>query len=166
MGQDPERLETFQRGMKGLDVMVPCVGHFDFGVLAASEEEEEEVVELVDVGGGHGAVLKQILDAHPQLNPERIVLQDYREDVVELARAGQRNGTGLPRGVRVMVHDVMGQSVRGTFHICIQTVKASFWLLDSLTNIVRAVRCKSILHANDLSPSLRRCGYSDALSVG
>ncbi|KAJ4361374.1 hypothetical protein N0V85_009412, partial [Neurospora sp. IMI 360204] len=113
MEQDPERLETFQRGMKGLDVMVPCVGHFDFGVLAASEEEEEEMVELVDVGGGHGAVLKQILDAHPQLNPERIVLQDFREDVVELARAGQRNGTGLPRGVRVMVHNIIGQPVRG-----------------------------------------------------
>lgn len=117
MGQNPERLETFQRGLKGLDVMIPPVGHFDFGVLATGDnaEGEEEAVELVDVGGGHGAVLKQILDAYPQLNPERVILQD-REDVVELAKLGQQNGTGLPRGVRCAVHDFMGrQTIIGTF---------------------------------------------------
>lgn len=38
--------------------MVPCVGHLDFSSLGASE------VGRGDVGDGHGAVLKQILEAH------------------------------------------------------------------------------------------------------
>ncbi|KAK3391824.1 S-adenosyl-L-methionine-dependent methyltransferase [Sordaria brevicollis] len=122
MGRDPERLQIFQRAMKGLDVMIPPVGHFDFGLLASTSddaegkeevEEEKEVVELVDIGGGHGVVLKQILDAYPQLNPEKVVLQNI-EHVVELARQRQESGVGLPKGVKMMVHDFMGvQPIRG-----------------------------------------------------
>jgi hypothetical protein len=54
----------------------------------------------VDVGGGHGACLRQILEKHPELDARSCVLQD-RPDVVEMARAGGR----LPEGVVLMEHD-------------------------------------------------------------
>jgi len=56
MVQDLEKLRMFQLGMAGIDVAIPVVGHFDFGLLRNSAEENERgVVELVDVGGGSRA---------------------------------------------------------------------------------------------------------------
>lgn len=108
MAQDPDKIQTFQVGMSGLDMAIPVVGHFDFGLLA---EGKDERVELVDVGGGHGAVLKQILEKHPQLDPRRVVLQD-REDLIEMAtKSGLLSG-----GVVLMKHDFMTeQPVKGLF---------------------------------------------------
>ncbi|KAK4182902.1 S-adenosyl-L-methionine-dependent methyltransferase [Podospora australis] len=99
----PEDLAQFQRGMLGIDVAIPTTGHFDFSVLANSPGNNEKgVVELVDVGGGHGKVLSQILAAHKELSPKNTVLQEMPE-VAELART---NGV-LPEGVRVEAHDFL-----------------------------------------------------------
>jgi len=86
MAQDPEKIQTFQVGMAGLDVAIPVIGHFDFNLLKS--EKEEEVVELIDVGGGHGVCLKQILDAYPDLDPKKCMLQE-RPDVIEMARESE-----------------------------------------------------------------------------
>jgi hypothetical protein len=105
MSQDPEKFATFQVAMSGLDMAIPVVGHFDFSVLKNSEGK----VQLVDVGGGHGAVLKQILTAHPDLDPKQCVLQD-RPEVIEMAKSGG----ALPPGVQFMPHDFMAeQPVKG-----------------------------------------------------
>ncbi|KAK0639234.1 S-adenosyl-L-methionine-dependent methyltransferase [Cercophora newfieldiana] len=88
MAQDPEKLQIFQQGMSGIDVAVP----------------------LVDIGGGHGVVLKKILGTYPEaLSSKNAVLQD-REDVISLAK-----GSGiLPSDVQLMVHDFIAeQPVRG-----------------------------------------------------
>lgn len=61
---------------------IPVVGHFDFSTLAKEKgEDTEEAVQLVDVGGGHGAVLKQILENYSELGPKRVILQD-RKDMI------------------------------------------------------------------------------------
>lgn len=86
MAQDPEKIQTFQVGMSGIDVAIPVVGHFDFNLLrSGSEHADQDRVQLADVGGGHGAVIKQILTAHPELEPKKCVLQD-RPGVIEMRR--------------------------------------------------------------------------------
>jgi len=115
MAQDQEKLRIFQQGMSGIDVAIPVTGHFDFALLRNSAEENERgIAELVDVGGGHGAVLKQILDAYPEeLSARNAVLQD-REDIISLAK---ESGV-LPENVKLMAHDFMtDQPVRGKFRI-------------------------------------------------
>jgi hypothetical protein len=57
MAQNPEKIQTFQVGMSGIDIVIPVVGHFDFSLLKSSSPEDT-TVELVDVGGGTGAPLK------------------------------------------------------------------------------------------------------------
>jgi O-methyltransferase domain len=61
---------------------------------------EKGTVELVDVGGGHGACLKQILIAYPDLDAKKCVLQD-RPDVIEMAKASG----AMPEGLVLMAHD-------------------------------------------------------------
>jgi hypothetical protein len=113
MAQDPEKLQTFQVGMSGIDLAIPVVGHFDFGSLA-NEKPEDDRVDLVDVGAGHGAVLKQILENHPELNPRKVILQE-RKDTVEMAK----NSGLLPEGVVLMEHDFMTeQPVKGYLPYC------------------------------------------------
>ncbi|KAH8891973.1 S-adenosyl-L-methionine-dependent methyltransferase [Thozetella sp. PMI_491] len=110
MAQDPEKIAAFQTGMAGIDVVIPVVGHFDFDCLKATPEEElSGILELVDVGGGHGAVLKKILDTHPALSPKNCMLQD-RPDVIQMAKAGGM----LPPNVQYLEHDFMTeQPVKG-----------------------------------------------------
>jgi hypothetical protein len=101
MAQNPEKIQTFQVGMPGIDIAIPVVGHFDFGVLK-STSPEDQTVGLVDVGGGTGAPLKQILDKHPELDSKKCMLQD-RLEMIEMAKAGGL----LPEGVVLSGHDFM-----------------------------------------------------------
>ena len=108
MAQDPERIQTFQIGLSGLDIAIPVVGHFDFSRLAATEEGR---VKLVDVGGGHGACLKQILDKHPELEAKKCVLQDV-PDVIRMAEASGN----LPGDLVLIEHDFRAeQPVKGLY---------------------------------------------------
>ncbi len=101
MAQDPEKIQTFQVGMSGIDIAIPIVGHFDFSLLKTAPEDKD-VVELVDVGGGTGTALKQILAKHTDLDAKKCVLQD-RPDVIDLARKAAL----LPPGVQLLPHDFM-----------------------------------------------------------
>ena len=116
MAQDPERLQTFQTGLSGLDLAIPVVGHFDFSQLATTEEGR---VELVDVGGGHGACLKQILDKHPQLEAKKCILQDM-SDVIKMAKSG---GT-LPPDLVLMEHDFRSEQPVKSSYLAIQPVSS------------------------------------------
>ncbi|KAH7121434.1 O-methyltransferase-domain-containing protein [Dactylonectria macrodidyma] len=87
MMQNPEKLQTFQTGMAGIDVAIPVTGHFDFSTLENSPEDDEKgVLELVDVGGGEGVVLNKILAAHPELTPKKCMLQE-RPEMIQLAKS-------------------------------------------------------------------------------
>lgn len=98
MAQDPEKIQTFQVGMSGIDVAIPVVGHFDFNLLKIPPGQEG--YELVDVGGGHGKTLSQILNAYPELDPAKCVLQDL-PDVIALAQSS----AVLPPQAHLLAHD-------------------------------------------------------------
>ncbi|UNI22032.1 hypothetical protein JDV02_007959 [Purpureocillium takamizusanense] len=111
MSQDQERLRAFQMGMAGLDLAIPVVGHFDFASLRNSPcEVSNRRIQLVDVGGGRGTVLKKILDFHEDaLDPAACVLQD-RPEVIALSRTDNV----LPSEVQRQEHDFMTeQPVKG-----------------------------------------------------
>jgi len=107
MAQYPDRIQTFQVGLAGQEAAVPIVGYYDFSKLKTDEENR---VELVDVGGGQGQSLKQILEAHPDLSPSKMVLQET-PDVIKIAQATKM----LPDSVVKMEHDFYTeQPVKGS----------------------------------------------------
>ncbi|CZR47654.1 uncharacterized protein FPRO_13321 [Fusarium proliferatum ET1] len=110
MMQNPERFQTFQTGMAGIDVAIPVTGHFDFSTLKnESPDTGNATIELVDVGGGEGTVLNKILEAHPELSPRNCVLQE-RPEVIQLAKSKKT----LPDDVQLVEHDFMTeQPVKG-----------------------------------------------------
>ncbi|KAI0860628.1 S-adenosyl-L-methionine-dependent methyltransferase [Xylaria cubensis] len=77
----------------------PYTGFFDYAKLAS---EERERLVFVDVGGGNGHVIKEILQAFPQIRPEQCVLED-RAETLELARRTSL----LPAGVQLLEHDYL-----------------------------------------------------------
>ncbi|EXL55388.1 hypothetical protein FOCG_05999 [Fusarium oxysporum f. sp. radicis-lycopersici 26381] len=110
MMQNPERFQTFQTGMAGIDVAIPVTGHFDFSTLKNdSPDTDNATIELVDIGGGEGTVLNKILEAHPGLSPKNCMLQE-RPEVIQLAKSKKT----LPDGVQLVEHDFMTeQPVKG-----------------------------------------------------
>ncbi|KAF5606360.1 O-methyltransferase B [Fusarium pseudocircinatum] len=110
MMQNPERFQTFQTGMAGIDVAIPVTGHFDFSTLKNDfSDTDNATIELVDVGGGEGTVLNKILEAHPELSPKNCMLQE-RPEVIQLAKSKKT----LPDGVQLVEHDFMTeQPVKG-----------------------------------------------------
>ncbi|KAJ5117827.1 S-adenosyl-L-methionine-dependent methyltransferase [Penicillium atrosanguineum] len=77
----------------------PYAGFFDFNELVSKDPERPV---FVDVGGGNGHVIKEILQAFPRIRPEQCVLED-RAETIELART-----TGLlPAGVQLLEHDYL-----------------------------------------------------------
>ena len=117
MAQYPERIQTFQMGLAGQEAAVPIVGYYNFSKLKTDEEDR---VELVDVGGGQGQSLKQILEAHPDLSPSKMVLQD-NADVIKIVKASRL----LPDSVVKMEHDFYTeQPVKGKI-FSIRPLKAS-----------------------------------------
>ncbi|EXJ85782.1 hypothetical protein A1O1_06150 [Capronia coronata CBS 617.96] len=112
MSKDPEKLKTFQIGLTTGDAMVPVTGYYDFNQLALTPAELEKTpdrVSLIDIGGGVGNVVKRILDAYKDLNPENVVLQD-QENIIDMASKEKI----APHGVQLMKHDFWGpQPVKG-----------------------------------------------------
>ena len=118
MAQYPDRFQTFQVGLTGVEDAVPIVGFYDFSKLKTDEPGR---VELVDVGGGQGQSLKMVLEAHPDLSPSKMVLQD-KPEVLQLAKESHI----LPEAVVLMEHDFYTeQPVKGT-------LSHSFYLLPKL----------------------------------
>jgi len=72
MAQSPERLKVFQMGLSNIESSVPIVGFYDFSQLNTSNTRPI----LVDVGGGAGQSIIQILRTHSELPPEKFILQD------------------------------------------------------------------------------------------
>ena len=108
MAQFPERIQTFQIGLAGQEAAVPIVGYYDFSKLKTNEKDR---LEIVDVGGGQGQSLKLILDAHPDLSPSKMVLQD-KPEIIKMAKESHV----LPDSVVKMEHDFYTeQPVKGRF---------------------------------------------------
>jgi hypothetical protein len=96
MADTPERLHAFQMGLAFADSQIPLIGYYDFGQLIT--EGDRPV--LVDIGGGSGHSITQILKAHPELPAAKIVLEDLDEPI-EIAKTSAT----LPKDVQKLVHD-------------------------------------------------------------
>ncbi|KAE8391672.1 S-adenosyl-L-methionine-dependent methyltransferase [Aspergillus alliaceus] len=95
----PARTEAIHTLAMNVQHLRPYTGFFDYAKLV-SEDRERPV--FVDVGGGNGHVIKEVLQAFPQIRPEQCVLED-RAETLELART-----TGLlPAGVQLLEHDYL-----------------------------------------------------------
>ncbi|ETN46188.1 uncharacterized protein HMPREF1541_00372 [Cyphellophora europaea CBS 101466] len=108
MARHPERLHAFQAGLAHADASIPLLGYYDFEQLAT---EDEERVVMVDVGGGTGHCIADILDAYPNLMKKagNFVLQELPA-VLKKADENQR----LPKEVMKMEHDFWTeQAVKG-----------------------------------------------------
>ncbi|KAJ5958638.1 S-adenosyl-L-methionine-dependent methyltransferase [Penicillium vulpinum] len=97
----PERMEGVHTLAMNVQHLRPYAGVFDYAKIAC---EDSERIVFVDVGGGSGHVIKEILQAFPQIRPEQCVLED-RAETLELART-----TGLlPSGVQLLEHDYLAR---------------------------------------------------------
>lgn len=112
MQADPERLAAFQKGMQASQKYLPSTGPYNFSALM---QEASDRPVLVDVGGGHGQTISEILRTHPTIPPNRIILQDLPK-VVETAKTSKF----LPAGVQVMDYNYNEpQPVKGTLQAAI-----------------------------------------------
>ena len=99
MAQYPDRIRTFQLAFMSQEESVPIIGFYDFGALYSPKTDGDRPT-LVDVGGGQGQSIIQILKAFPSLKPERMVLQDLPEPIAQ-----GKESKALPDAVTAMVHD-------------------------------------------------------------
>lgn len=99
MAQFPDRLRAFQLGFMSQEDSVPIIGFYDFSSLYDPATDGDRAT-LVDVGGGQGQSIVQILKAFPSLRPDRMVLQDLPEVIAQGNEA-----KSLPAGVKATVHD-------------------------------------------------------------
>ncbi|OQE39936.1 hypothetical protein PENCOP_c006G03060 [Penicillium coprophilum] len=95
----PARTEGIHTLASNVQHLRPYTGFFDYSKLIPDNNERAV---FVDVGGGNGHVIKEVLQAFPQIRPEQCVLED-RAETLELART-----TGLlPDGVQLLEHDYL-----------------------------------------------------------
>ncbi|OAL33322.1 hypothetical protein AYO20_07333 [Fonsecaea nubica] len=99
MAQFPDRLRAFQLGFMSQEDSVPIIGFYDYSALYDPEHDGDRAT-LVDVGGGQGQSIIQILQAFPTLRADRMVLQDLPEPIAQA-----QTSKLLPEGVTAMVHD-------------------------------------------------------------
>ena len=105
MAQYPERMKTYQLGLGNQDAILPVIGLYDFGKLNTTDARPV----LVDVSGGQGQSIVQILNRYKGLAAEKMILQDLPA-VIELVQKSE----ALPKGVVKMEHDFFGeQPVKG-----------------------------------------------------
>ncbi|KAK4182684.1 Demethylsterigmatocystin 6-O-methyltransferase [Podospora australis] len=104
----PDYATAFTRSMKSREIFggdMPIVGKtalYDMawiGQVAQKRPKNEPL--LVDVGGGLGQLLKEILENVDSVQPGQLVLQDRKEVIEEAKQAGDE----VMRGVVMMEHD-------------------------------------------------------------
>ncbi|KXL49911.1 MAG: hypothetical protein FE78DRAFT_103943 [Acidomyces sp. 'richmondensis'] len=99
----PEYLEAKRHNLGGSSALQRLkirlfTGVYDFDRLTTPDDPDRIV--LVDVGGGQDHEITKILEVHPNIRPEQCVLQDRKKVI-----ASPREESGLPSGVKCMVHD-------------------------------------------------------------
>jgi hypothetical protein len=87
----PDIMKTFQFSLQAMDEMMPPAGPFyDFSQFRALAAEPDRI-QIVDVGGGYGKVLQDIVQATRVLEPKYCVLQDV-DHVIAIADAARDFG--------------------------------------------------------------------------
>lgn len=95
--QDPDRLADFQQAMQVAgDNSTPPSDYYNFGALVDTSNRPV----LVDVGGGQGQTLADILNKNPSIRSDKVVLQD-----LPVVVASVRNQGLLPIDTPVVEYD-------------------------------------------------------------
>jgi len=123
----PEYAASFARSMKSRQIVggdMKLVGSealYDMSWLGeearrrAAGGDDDSAVVAVDVGGGLGQLLRDIVASVPGIAPGQCVLQDRKEVIEEAAAAATAAGDGVIREARLMEHDFhTEQPVKGT----------------------------------------------------
>lgn len=98
MERDPIKMQAFQKNLERSAHLHPYVGYYDFAKLATDDPERPV---FVDVGGGHGYAVMNVLKHHPQIRPEQCVLQDS----APVIKYAEEQNKDLPIGVKFQPHD-------------------------------------------------------------
>lgn len=106
------RSRNVHKGLDTLNSVFPSIGSYDLeAIIERSLSSESAIREnysgrmtLVDVGGGSGDFLVQLLEEYPNLSPSHVALQDLPH-VIELARRNPK----LPERVRLQAHDFFSE---------------------------------------------------------
>lgn len=104
LGANPKIAQDFQNMLIGYNASkLPVTEFFPIAELVAGWETDKPL--LVDVGGGHGADLKNIYDKFDELPPDSLILQDL---------PGPIEQANLPTPIKKMAHDIFQpQPVKG-----------------------------------------------------
>ncbi|KAK0668358.1 O-methyltransferase-domain-containing protein [Cercophora samala] len=115
---NPEYSASFKRAMQAKNIFggdIPITGQgalYDVSWVGSKKSTDGNTVKVVDVGGGMGHLVKELLENIEGLKAEECVLQD-RPDVIEAVE--KTSDPGL-KGVRAMSYDFHErQPVRGAW---------------------------------------------------
>ncbi|KAJ5972066.1 uncharacterized protein N7479_001984 [Penicillium vulpinum] len=135
----PKRNEEFNRAMAAVVETMPITGMYDFGWIEEyikNHDIDSERPILVDVGGGKGQALRQILQEHPSIPASRCVLQDQPE-VIE--QAIQESHEGLISVKKMAASFFEPQPIKGALVYHIRRV-LNDWPDDDCVKILSHVR--------------------------
>lgn len=118
LAHDHHRLAAFHAGLAAMNRRHPLNGFYDFGQRFAALSERSGMrhrIFLVDVGGANGRWAADLFKSYPNIEPQRVVIQDLIEPIL----AARRN-EDLPYGVVFQEHDFKtAQVIKGAhfYHI-------------------------------------------------
>ncbi|KAK0626805.1 S-adenosyl-L-methionine-dependent methyltransferase [Immersiella caudata] len=95
INSSPERMANYVEAMKMMDRTYPFLAPYDLSWAADVAKETDRAVVVVDVGGGSGHSLKEIVKATRGLSMERCVLQDLPKIVEAAKRVKDQDLEGL-----------------------------------------------------------------------
>ncbi|OAQ67954.2 O-methyltransferase [Pochonia chlamydosporia 170] len=110
VNSNPEEKKNFMLAMVAMANKHITIGNYDFSWAVAKAAENPDRPLVVDVGGGQGHALQEIVDANPGLAMERCVLEDLAP-VLEQAKANAKGSIQRARFVALDFHSE--QPVKG-----------------------------------------------------
>ena len=114
MNRDPARMKNFMVSMAAMEHTWPVLGTYDLSWALSQAEKSPHRPLVVDVGGGKGHCLKDIVKATPGLPMERCVLEDLPEVLGEV----QKLEDPALRGARLVTVDFhKEQPVKGRLNL-------------------------------------------------
>ncbi|GJP95643.1 hypothetical protein CBS63078_8377 [Aspergillus niger] len=134
----PKRAAQFNATMAASFQPMPVLGMYDFSWIEKLADEER--MAIVDVGGGKGQALKEILGAYPGIRSEQCVLFDVDDVIREAVAEAERDDNETWRTVRKIPGSFFSeQPVKGAAVYHIRRV-LNDWPDEDCVTILRRIR--------------------------
>ncbi|CRG87306.1 hypothetical protein PISL3812_04323 [Talaromyces islandicus] len=143
----PEPAARFNQAMAASLPLMPVLGVYDFAWIgeycrahSGGSDEAGRRPLIVDVGGGKGQALKEILTEYPSIAPEQCVLQDRPEVIVEAQEQQNSDDWDILRPVKKIASSFfLEQPTKGALVYHIRRV-LNDWPDDDAVLILRQIR--------------------------